>query len=58
MSAFPYYHRLYTDCYGSGNLKDFKKKSNLKIKKQFGVDSLEQFQTLAFLITFHSSVFF
>lgn len=47
--------RLYTDCHGSGNSKDKKKKSNLKIKKQFGVDSCEQFQSTESLISLHSS---
>lgn len=48
--------RLYTDCRGSGNSKDKKKKkSNLKIKKQFRVDSCEQFQSTESLISLHSS---
>lgn len=56
MSAFPCYHCLYTDCHGSENLKD--KKMQFKDKKQFIVESLEPFQSLAFLISFHSSNLF
>lgn len=56
MSAFSCYHCLYTDCHGSENLKD--KKMQFKDKNQFIVDSLEQFQSLAFLISFHSSNLF
>jgi len=33
MSAFPYYHCLYTDCRGRENLED--KKMQFKDKKQF-----------------------
>lgn len=55
MSAFPYYHVCILIAVAVGIQKIKKKKSNLKIKKQFRVDSCEQFQSTESLISLHSS---
>lgn len=54
MSAFPYYHVCILIAIAVG-IQKIKKKSNLKIKKQFRVDSCEQFQSTESLISLHSS---